>query len=209
LDLPGVNDFPNPVTRSAARARVMRLPRTGTARIMADGMGNKARRRLPNALALPDVLSPGLDVVFVGTAAGTASAAKRQYYAGPGNGFWLTLRKIGLTDRRFQPSEFRELLACGIGLTDIAKTASGADVDIGREHYDARTLRSNVRRYRPRALAFNGKNAAQHFYGTPVEYGRQQDLDDTAVFVLPSTSGAARGFWDIRPWRELAAFVKR
>jgi len=39
-------------------------------------------------MVLPDVLTPGLQVVFCGTAAGTASAKRGAYYAGPGNQFW-------------------------------------------------------------------------------------------------------------------------
>jgi len=59
---------------------------------------------------LPDVLEPGLRVVFCGTAAGVVSAAKRVYYAGRGNSFWPTLHEIGLTPRQFEPMEFREVL---------------------------------------------------------------------------------------------------
>jgi double-stranded uracil-DNA glycosylase len=33
---------------------------------------------------LPDVLGPGLRVVFCGTAAGAVSAVRGAYYAGPG-----------------------------------------------------------------------------------------------------------------------------
>jgi G:T/U-mismatch repair DNA glycosylase len=40
---------------------------------------------------LPDLLRPGLRIVFCGTAAGTASARAGAYYAGPGNAFWPTL----------------------------------------------------------------------------------------------------------------------
>ena len=43
------------------------------------------------AEVLPDILQPGLRVVFCGTAAGRASAKARAYYAGPGNSFWKTL----------------------------------------------------------------------------------------------------------------------
>ena len=45
------------------------------------------------AAILPDVLEPGLRVVFCGTAAGKASARAGAYYAGPGNAFWPTLHR--------------------------------------------------------------------------------------------------------------------
>jgi hypothetical protein len=70
-------------------------------------------------MVLPDVLGPGLRVVFCGTAVGSASAKRGAYYAGPGNKFWPTLHAIGLTPRRLMPEEFRSVLDYGIGLTDL------------------------------------------------------------------------------------------
>jgi len=55
---------------------------------------------------LPDILRPGMRVVFCGTAAGTAFARAGAYYAGPGNAFWATLHSTGLTPVRFSPAEF-------------------------------------------------------------------------------------------------------
>jgi TDG/mug DNA glycosylase family protein len=44
--------------------------------------------------------------------------------------------------------------------------------------------------------------------GRPVAYGPQTEpIGGATVHVLPSTSGAARGFWDIGPWQELAAMA--
>src|SRR3546814_13773735 len=51
------------------------------------------------APVLPDVLAPGLRLVFCGSAAGRKSAELGAYYAGPGNKFWPTLYEIGLTPR--------------------------------------------------------------------------------------------------------------
>ena len=76
---------------------------------------------------LPDVLCPGLRVVFCGTAASVVSAARGAYYAGPGNRFWSILAEIKLTPHQLKPDEFRLLPTFGIGLTDIAKTVSGID----------------------------------------------------------------------------------
>ena len=57
----------------------------------------------------------------------------------------------------------------------------------------------------PANLAFNGKNAARGALERDVTYGPQEEqLGGAAVWVLPSTSGAARRFWDIGPWQELA-----
>jgi double-stranded uracil-DNA glycosylase len=155
---------------------------------------------------LPDVLAPGLRVVFCRTAPGTASARAGAYYAGPGNRFWQTLHEVGLTPRLLAPAEFARLPEFGIGLTDASKTASGSDLEVGRRGFDPERLEQAIAVVSPAHLAFNGKNAARAILGRAVDYGRQPErIGGAAVWVLPSTSGAARGFWDIAPWRELAA----
>jgi double-stranded uracil-DNA glycosylase len=156
---------------------------------------------------LPDLLRPGLRVVFCGTAAGRASAARRAYYAGPGNKFWRTLCEIGLTPRQLSPHEFPRLLDHGIGLTDLCKVGAGSDREVARFGFDLGRLRDAAAACRPRVIAFNGKKGGQVALGRVItEYGRQpEEWEDTGIYVLPSTSGAANGFWDIGPWRELAA----
>lgn len=161
---------------------------------------------------LPDVLLHGLKVVFCGTAAGAYSARVGAYYAHPHNKFWRTLYAVGLTPRLLAPHEFPLLPQYGIGLTDIAKTYAGSDKGLRREHFDPAALRHKIEHYAPRVLAFDSKNAARGFYGAQhgkaIAYGQQpQPIDSTIVFVLPSTSGAASGFWDVTYWQALAAFV--
>jgi TDG/mug DNA glycosylase family protein len=154
---------------------------------------------------LPDVLAPGLRVVFCGTAPGTASARAGAYYAGPGNRFWATLHEIGLTPVLLQPAEFARLAEFGIGLTDISKTASGSDREVGRRGFDRERLGTAIAVVGPAHLAFNGKNAARGALGHAVDYGLQPErIGGATVWVLPSTSGAARAFWDVQPWRDLA-----
>ncbi len=102
----------------------------------------------PVAPILPDVLAPGLRIVFCGTAAGTESARRRCYYAHPQNKFWRALHEVGLTDRRLDCSEFALLPQFGIGLTDIAKTASGMDKEAAGR---ARSGAPPARRWRRRS----------------------------------------------------------
>jgi TDG/mug DNA glycosylase family protein len=158
---------------------------------------------------LPDLLLPGLNIVFCGTAAGVRSALRGAYYAGPGNKFWKTLYAVGLTPRLLEPSEFPLLPQYGIGLTDIAKTYSGSDSGLRRSHFDSAGLRHKIIENAPRTFAFNGKKSAQAFYGANVTYGQQPErIGSTVMFVLPSTSGAANGFWDVSHWQALAAFLR-
>ena len=48
---------------------------------------------------LPDLLAPGLDLVFVGINPGERSAELGHYYANPGNGFWPALSASPLVAR--------------------------------------------------------------------------------------------------------------
>ena len=159
---------------------------------------------------LPDVLGPGLRVVFCGSAAGAVSARVGAYYAGPGNRFWPTLYRVGLTPRLLAPAEFRTVLRYGIGPSDMCKTESGADTDLSREADDAAALAAKIARHRPAVLAFNGKRAARVFLGTEtLEYGAQaRRIGETAIHVLPSTSGAARRWWDEAFWRRVAEIAR-
>lgn len=160
-----------------------------------------------NTFILPDVLAPGLRVVFCGTAPGTRSAREGAYYAHPGNHFWRTLFAVGLTPRLLAPTEFRDVLQFGIGLTDVAKHHFGSDAELPRAAYDAAALQRKLARYRPRIIAFTSKNAARAglaLGSRNPDYGEQATLAQSRVFVLTSPSGQARGFWDVAPWRELA-----
>jgi TDG/mug DNA glycosylase family protein len=152
------------------------------------------------------VLEPGLRVVFCGTAAGEVAARVGAPYAGPGNRFWWVLHEVGLTPRLLEPREFRELPRLGIGLTDVAKHAVGGDSTLRASDFDSAAVVEKMERYRPGVLAFVGKRAAgEVLRRKPRGYGEQDvTIDLTRVWVLPSTSGAARGFWDVAPWEALA-----
>jgi TDG/mug DNA glycosylase family protein len=158
---------------------------------------------------VPDLLAPGLDLVFCGTAPSPASYAARAYYANPGNAFWATLHAVGLTPERLTPQRYPELLGWGIGLTDLNKTEYGSDHELSAHAMDARSLHAKLRKYRPAAIAFTSKNAASLGLGRKaLAYGRQSEvLEGTAVFVLASPSGRARSFWTLEPWRAAATFV--
>ena len=159
---------------------------------------------------LPDLLRPGLRLVFCGSAAGAVSAAKQAYYAGPGNRFWPMLAATGLTPRRLAPEEYGLLPDFGIGLTDVCKTASGADKDLPAQADDPAAVRAKVARFRPWLLAFVGKRPAKLLIGrAKLETGLQPErIGETRLFVLPSPSGLACRYWDEAPWHALAALVR-
>jgi TDG/mug DNA glycosylase family protein len=159
---------------------------------------------------LPDVLQPGLALVFCGTAAGKRSAADHAYYAHPGNLFWRALFEAGLTPRLLAPAEFPQLPGYGIGLTDLAKRHSGNDNELPRDAFDVPALIAKIERHAPRLLAFTSKNAARTVLGRAVHYGLQAEvIGSTQLFVLPSPSGQARGHWVLAPWLMLSERVRK
>lgn len=159
---------------------------------------------------LTDLLKHDLKVVFCGTAVGFESSKRKQYYAHPTNKFWSILYKTKLTPIKFNPSEYNQLLNYDIGLTDLVKGWSGNDKDISKEQYDINRLNTEMDEYKPAILCFNGKQAAKQYFNKKViNYGMQlEEINSTKIFVAPSTSGTASGYWDESFWFELAELVQ-
>ncbi len=162
---------------------------------------------------LPERLRPGLTLVFCGTAAGRQSALQKAYYANKQNKFWRTLYEVGLTPHLFAPREYPELWKLGIGLTDIAKFASGMDHQLPKDSLGqgaAEALRRRIRKVAPRFLAFTSLTAGRAVMGKKTLPGRQgETIGDTIVWILPSPSPLAANHWEIAPWRALARAIKR
>lgn len=155
---------------------------------------------------LPDIATTGLKLLICGTAVGPRSAVVREYYAGRNNQLWAILHKFGATPRLLNPAEFTQLQKFGIGLTDLAKNTHGVDSALTASAFDRKRLMDLVLTTQPQILVFNGKRAAKvYFRRRNVTYGHQsgQDIGTTQLFVAPSTSGAARRWWNEDVWREV------
>lgn len=167
---------------------------------------------LPPEHCVPDLLEPGLKVVFCGTALGRVSAERKAYYANPGNFFWRTLHATGLTPELIRPEDYARLLAYGIGLTDLCKAHFGNDAELPDGALDAAALRAKIDRFQPAILAFTSKTGASVFLGKPtgaIPLGLQPErIGVTLIHVLPSPSGQARIFWDQSVWQSLADAVR-
>lgn len=164
-------------------------------------------------MKLPDLLIENLDVVFCGTAAGDKSAELKAYYAGPGNQFYSILNSVGFTPIKLQPNQFTDLLNYKIGLTDIAKFAQGVDAKLKHTNFDVIGFKAKIIRYQPKYVCFNGKKAAKEYYGlkntATIKYGIQTaTINNTKLFVAPSTSGSARRYWDEKVWKEFFKLLK-
>jgi double-stranded uracil-DNA glycosylase len=160
-------------------------------------------------MLIPDLLQHGLRLVFCGTALSAVSYRKRAYYANPGNLFWPTLHRTGITPTRFTPNNYPKLLELGIGLTDLCKTEYGNDSELSKHALDADALHQKILTYQPHILAFTSKNAAQTYLKHNVEYGLQKEMvGNTRLYVLCSSSGLARGYWREDIWQNLATLYK-
>jgi double-stranded uracil-DNA glycosylase len=151
--------------------------------------------------AVPDILAPGLRVVFCGINPGHASAQAGAHFANPRNDFWRLLHAAGFTPRLFEPRKQRELLPLGLGLTNAARRTTGGSGDLRAADFAGarERLEDLVEQLRPRVLAFVGKAAYQGIFRERPEHGRQAcSLGDTALFVLPSTSPANAAV----PWEQ-------
>jgi len=158
---------------------------------------------------LKDLLTSDLKIVFCGTAAGKISATLGEYYANAGNIFWSVLFEVGLTPKKLSPSEYKDLLSFGIGLTDVIKDQSGCDTSIDFKQFKMDGFVNKITRFSPDVLAFNGKGAANIFFGVrSIQLGLQpKKVGKTKLFVAPSTSGAAKKYWNVDLWYELANLV--
>ena len=142
---------------------------------------------------MPDVIAPGLRVLFVGINPSLYSAAVRHHFARPGNRFWPTLQRSGFTERRLSPDEDRTLLSLGLGLTNVAwrATARADELDKAELIRGGRTLERKVRRYRPRCVAILGVTAYRAAFDKPQgQMGPQsRKLSGALLWVLPNPSG--------------------
>jgi TDG/mug DNA glycosylase family protein len=143
--------------------------------------------------AVPDVLGPGLSVVFCGINPGRWSAAAAAHFANPRNDFWRLLADAGLTPRQLSPDEQWELLELGFGLTNAAERATPGSSDLRRADFAgaAERLEMIADELSPRFIAFVGKAAYEGAFRERPALGLQERrLGETVLFVLPSTSPA-------------------
>jgi double-stranded uracil-DNA glycosylase len=158
------------------------------------GTASSGRRRQVDASgAVPDVLAPGLRVVFCGINPGRWSAAAAAHFANPRNDFWRLLHDADFTPRLLAPDEQHELAAFGYGLTNAAFRTTPGSGDLRRGDFAGAVerLARLADELSPRWIAFVGKEAHRGTFGERPELGEQERrLGETRLFVLPSTSPA-------------------
>ncbi len=142
---------------------------------------------------VPDLIAPGLRVLFCGINPSLYTAVVGHHFARPGNRFWPALHAAGLTPRRLAPSEQDELLRLGYGITNVVDRATASADELTAEELarGGRRLEAKVRRYHPQVVAMLGLGAYRAAFGHPkAKPGLQQEtLGGASVWVLPNPSG--------------------
>lgn len=162
---------------------------------LAVARGRPTRAELDAAAGrrVPDLIADDLRVLFCGINPSLYSAAVGHHFARPGNRFWPTIHRAGFTDRELRPSEEGELLARGIGITNVFPKASASAKSLSPEDYrlGGAGLRGKLGRHRPRVLAFLGLGAYRMAAGRPdAVVGLQAvPFGGTVTWALPNPSG--------------------
>jgi TDG/mug DNA glycosylase family protein len=147
---------------------------------------------------VPDIIVPGLRVLFCGINPSLYSAAVGHHFGRPGNRFWPVLYRAGFTERLLSPFEDRSLLERGCGITNLVERATATATELApRELIEGRgRLEARVREYGPRVLAVLGAGAYRSAIARPqAALGRQAEpiastvVGGTVVWLLPNPSG--------------------
>ena len=147
---------------------------------------------------LPDILGPGLQVVFCGLNPGVDAAVAGHHFLGRGNRFWPVLHLAGFTPHQVAPQDDRSVLAFGLGLTAaVGRPTQRADQVATDEFAQAAAgLQQKLALAQPQWVAFLGKAAYAAMSGRrQLAWGAQPErFGGARVWILPNPSGLNRGY---------------
>jgi TDG/mug DNA glycosylase family protein len=142
---------------------------------------------------VPDVIAPGLKILFIGINPGLYSGAVGHHFARPGNRFWPVLHKAGFTPKQFSPAEEKELLKHGYGITNIVNRTTAAATELTQTELQAggKRLKTKIKRTHPSVVAILGIEAFRIAFGKPkASFGPQEErIGSSKIWVLPNPSG--------------------
>ena len=144
---------------------------------------------------LPDVLGrPGdIRLLLVGINPGVRSAETGRHFARPGNRFWPALSAARITPRLLAPDEQEDLVALGVGITNLVArpSATAAEVTTKELRAGAERLTALATRYRPAVVAILGLTAYRTAFVRPRAVAGRQDeaIGPAQLWVLPNPSG--------------------
>ena len=142
---------------------------------------------------IPDIVAPGLSVLFCGINPGLMSAQLKQHFARPGNRFWPALHLSGFTPRLLKPSEQDLLPGYGLGITNMVARPTAKASELDRQEFvqGVEILTALVEEYRPQTVAVVGVTAYRVGFDRPkATIGPQEEmLGESRLWVLPNPSG--------------------
>jgi TDG/mug DNA glycosylase family protein len=142
---------------------------------------------------IPDLVAPGLRVLFAGINPSLYSAATGYHFARPGNRFWPALHRSGFTARQLAPAEQHLLLTDRLGITNVVAraTARADELDAAELEAGGTELAALVGELGVRWLAVLGVTAYRAAFGRPRAVVGPQDelLAGAGVWILPNPSG--------------------
>jgi TDG/mug DNA glycosylase family protein len=157
------------------------------------GRPTQAELAAASTRIIPDVVGPGLRVLFSGINPGLYSAATGHHFARPGNRFWPALHQSGFTDRQLRPDEQDLLPAIGLGITNVVAraTARADELSAAELRAGGQVLLELAGRLWPRWLAVLGVTAFRTAFGEPraVVGPLPERLSGIQVWILPNPSG--------------------
>lgn len=149
--------------------------------------------------SVPDLIGPGLRLLFVGINPGLWTAATQTHFAHPSNRFYPALAKAGVIERPVDPAagmdddDRSHLIERGVGITNLVNRATVRAGELSRDELrrGARHLIEVVEHDRPVVVAVAGITAYRDAFAEPrAEVGRQkQDLAGAELWVVPNPSG--------------------
>jgi TDG/mug DNA glycosylase family protein len=153
----------------------------------------RAELEAARALTVPDVVAPGLRVLFCGINPGLYTAAIGHHFGRPGNRFWPALHLSGFTPRQLAPWEEDELLGLGLGITNLVArtTAAATELSAAELREGGVQLVGRLEEHRPVWLAMLGMGSYRAAFGLPAAaMGPQpESLGPSRVWLLPNPSG--------------------
>jgi double-stranded uracil-DNA glycosylase len=148
---------------------------------------------------VPDLVGPGVRLVFVGINPGLRTAATQIHFGNPANRFRPALVAAGLLDPPVDGvpgmtrTDLATLLARGVGITNLVPFATARADELTRAQLLAGRdrLEGFVARFRPRVVAVLGVTAYRTAFGRPRAVpGRQSEpICSAELWVVPNPSG--------------------
>lgn len=148
---------------------------------------------------VPDLVGPGLRLLFVGINPGLWTAATQTHFAHPGNRFYPALLAAGVIDRPIErgtgmtDDDRRHLIERGIGITNVVHraTAKASELTAAELRDGGLELRGFARAHRPTVVAVAGITAYRSAFGVPkATMGEQPEpFEGSRLFVVPNPSG--------------------